>query len=310
MSFLILAVGAVLTLEQIVRDLEDSLPDTQRLARYRPPETTRIYSRDGVLIAAVARQDRTCRKLSEISPHVVDALTAAEDTRFYQHRGVDVPGVLRALRANLRHGQVEQGASTVTMQLARHFFLDQEQSLERKAREALLALKLDREFTKDRLLELYLNEMYFGAGAYGIASAASRYFQRSPDRLTPAQSALLVGMLQAPTALSPLCRSPGLPPPAVVDSGSNEGARLAYRRPVSNRGSPGQGHALRPTPARGSLHPVPLLHRLRDSRALEALPGGVALRGRASRLHLSRRAPAEAGRGSSPALPGHLRAVL
>lgn len=189
--------------KQIYADLESSLPELGWAEDRTPPETTRIFARDGRLVATLYRENRTYRQLDEISPTMIQALVAIEDARFFQHNGVDLRGVARAAVANLRSGTIQEGASTISMQLARILFLTQETSFWRKAREALLARKLEQRMSKSEILERYLNEVYFGSGAYGVAAAASLYFGVQADQLDAAQSALLASLVQAPTELSP-----------------------------------------------------------------------------------------------------------
>ncbi|MBI3927149.1 MAG: PBP1A family penicillin-binding protein [Armatimonadetes bacterium] len=179
------------------------LPDVSQLKEYRPAETTRIYSREGQLIATLFEENRSYVKLDKISRPVSQALIAIEDSRFYDHTGVDVLGIGRAGVVNLLSGAVEEGASTITMQLARSLFLTPERSIERKLKEVLLARRIEAQFSKNEILEMYLNEVYFGAGAYGIDSAANVYFGKSPAQLTVAESALLAGLVQAPSAINP-----------------------------------------------------------------------------------------------------------
>lgn len=198
--FTFLALAAALVYAHFARDL----PDLSELGSYDPAETTRLYSSDGQLIATLFDENRTYVRIDEISPIMTTALVAVEDARFYSHSGVDLRGIARALVGNLRSGQVEQGASTLTMQLARRLFLNDDRTMERKIKEAILARRIERGFNKDQILEIYLNDVYFGGGAYGIDAAASLYFRKSPDALTVAESAMLAGLVQAPTALSPL----------------------------------------------------------------------------------------------------------
>lgn len=180
------------------------LPDLAKLDRYDPARTTKIFSRDGTLIATLFDENRTYTKIEKISPLVLTSLVAIEDRRFYEHSGVDWKGIARALTGNLSDGGTQQGASTLTMQLARKLFLTDERTYSRKVREAVLASRMDKRLSKDKILELYLNEVYFGAGAYGIDSAASVYFGSDPDKLELWQAALLAGLVQAPSSLSPL----------------------------------------------------------------------------------------------------------
>ncbi len=196
-------IGATMA-SKYVGELKAGLPSTKRLTEYRPPETTRIYARDGKLIGTLFRENRTWVPLEKMSPYLGAALVSVEDSRFYTHSGVDVTGIARAAWANFHGGGVQQGASTITMQLARNLFLTPERSLSRKAREALLAMEIERKLSKDKILELYLNEVYFGAGAYGVGTASQLYFGKQPSQLTLAESAMLAGLPQAPEKLSPL----------------------------------------------------------------------------------------------------------
>lgn len=180
------------------------LPDISKLEDYQPAQTTRILSTDGVVIGTLFEENRVWKPLSEISPKMVKALLAVEDSRFYEHPGADPVGLLRAVFNALTTGEVREGASTITMQLARGLFLTNEPTMERKCKEIFLALELERRYTKDKILETYLNHVYYGSGAYGIHSAARLYFNRTADDLSYAQAALLAGLLQAPTRFSPL----------------------------------------------------------------------------------------------------------
>ncbi len=143
-------------------------------------------------------------ELEQISPDMIQALVAIEDRRFYDHAGVDLRGIVRALIGNAASGEIEQGASTLTMQLARRLFLSDERTYTRKLKEVAVAYRMDREWDKDQILELYLNEVYFGSGAYGIEDASLIYFEVSAIDLELWQAALLAGLVQAPTAYSPL----------------------------------------------------------------------------------------------------------
>lgn len=196
-------VGSVVA-GKYVDELERGLPSTKRLTEYRPPQTSRIYSKDGKLIGTLFRENRTWVPLEKMSPYLRSALISVEDSRFYEHNGVDYTGVARAAWANFTGGEVQQGASTITMQLARNLFLTPERSLSRKAREALLAMQIERQLKKDKILELYLNEVYFGAGAYGVGAASQLYFGKNPSQLNLAEAAMLAGLPQAPEKLSPL----------------------------------------------------------------------------------------------------------
>lgn len=189
---------------RMVGELSQGLPDVRKLDHYEPAETTRIYAADGSLIATLFQENRTWAPLKKISPFVVKALLATEDSRFYEHSGVDWVGVGRAAYVDLTHKGRREGASTITMQLARNLFLNNEPNMRRKIQEAVLAQRIEKEYSKDKILELYLNQVYFGSGAYGIAAASSLYREKPAEKLSAAESALIVGLLQAPSAYSPL----------------------------------------------------------------------------------------------------------
>ena len=140
----------------------------------------------------------------DIPDTLIAAFIASEDRRFYEHSGIDYQGIARATLANIRQRDLVEGASTITQQLARIAFLDQERSVQRKAREALLALKIEEEYTKADIIERYLNLVYLGAGAYGVADAAWIYFGKPVGDLTISEAALIAGMAPAPSAYSPL----------------------------------------------------------------------------------------------------------
>lgn len=193
----------------ILHDIDESLPDLSWVQRHRPGKITTVYSREGKIIATLSEQRRKVVTLAQVSPHVLRALIATEDSRFYSHHGVDFYGIGRAALGNFRHGGHSEGASTITMQLVRHYFLNQEQSYWRKIQEALLAQRLEKLMSKDEILIRYLNEVYFGAGAYGIQSAAATYFGKSAKNLTPVEAALIVGLLQSPSGLSPYTNPQG-----------------------------------------------------------------------------------------------------
>lgn len=182
----------------------EGLPDVSNLRYYEPSETTRIYSSDGVPIATLFKENRTWLKLEEMSPYMPKAIVAVEDSRFYEHKGVDIWGVARAFVYDITHRGTHQGASTITMQLARNLFLSPDQNLERKVKEMLLALQIEKKFTKDEILELYLNQIYYGAGAYGVQQACKTYYNKDCKDLTLAEASLIAGLPQAPSDYSPL----------------------------------------------------------------------------------------------------------
>ncbi len=187
----------------VLNHFSRGLPDVSRLRHYEPSETTRVYAANGDLLATLYRENRTWTPFEEISPHVINAVIAIEDSRFYGHRGVDPIGVARAAYYDIVHKGAHQGASTITMQLARNLFLTPTRTIERKIREVLLALQIEKKFTKDEIMELYLNQIYFGSGAYGIQAAAKTYFNKKASDLTAAEASLLAGLPQAPSEFSP-----------------------------------------------------------------------------------------------------------
>lgn len=199
-----LVIAGVTSVSALLNHYAEGLPDVSKLRYFEPSETTRIYSADGKLIATLFKENRTWTPFDKMSPYVAKAILAVEDSRFYQHHGVDPIGVLRAAVYDLRYKGSRQGASTITMQLARNIFLNADQNLERKIKEILLASQIEKKFTKDEILELYLNQIYFGGGAYGIQSAARTYYNKNAKDLSVAEAALICGLPQAPSDYSPL----------------------------------------------------------------------------------------------------------
>ena len=182
------------------------LPDHQQLLNYRPATGTRVYAGDGTLMAEFATERRIITPFKDIPPLVVHAFLAAEDRDFYNHNGINPLSIIRAALADIvryRRGQRPLGASTITQQLVRHFLLTHEVSLSRKIKEALLAYRIENHLSKDRILEIYLNEIYLGAGAYGVAAAADTYFGKHLDQLTPAEAAFLAALPKAPNNYDP-----------------------------------------------------------------------------------------------------------
>jgi penicillin-binding protein 1A len=179
------------------------LPDVRALEDYRPPLMTRVMDRDGALLDTFAEQRRILIDLDDIPLAFRDALLASEDSSFFRHTGIDVKGILRAAWRDLRSLRLAQGASTLTQQLARNLFLHPEKTFRRKLQEALLALEIERQYTKEEILRFYCNQVYMGHGRYGL-EAASRYYFNIPAReLSLGQAATLAGLLQRPEALSP-----------------------------------------------------------------------------------------------------------
>ncbi|MGB3975277.1 MAG: PBP1A family penicillin-binding protein [bacterium] len=180
------------------------LPELDAAVHYHPATVAHVYDRHGVLLAEFSQEHRIPVSLSEISPFVIDAIIATEDRNFYGHGGIDSLGIIRAAWANYKAGNVVQGGSTITQQLSKTLFLTDDRKLERKIKEAILAFRLEEELTKERILELYLNQVYFGSGAYGIEAAAQRYFSKSSSNLDLHEAALLAGLPKAPSRFSPL----------------------------------------------------------------------------------------------------------
>lgn len=181
-----------------------NLPSLEALTDYRPKMPLRIYTADGQLIGEFGEERRSVVTIKEVPGRMKQAILAAEDERFYQHGGVDALGVLRAALANLISGGKRQGASTITMQVARNFFLSSEKTLIRKLYEILLAFKIEASLSKDEILELYINQIYLGQRAYGFATAAQIYFGKSISQISIAEAAMLAGLPKAPSAYNPV----------------------------------------------------------------------------------------------------------
>jgi penicillin-binding protein 1A len=182
------------------------LPDYSQLQDYEPPVMTRVHATDGSLVAEYANQRRLYIPIQAVPKLVINAFIAAEDKNFYDHGGIDFAGIARAGMLYLQNygsGRRPQGASTITQQVAKNFLLTNEVSFERKIKEALLALKIERTYSKEKILELYLNEIYLGLGAYGIAAASLIYFDKSVHELTLPEAAYLAALPKAPTSLNP-----------------------------------------------------------------------------------------------------------
>jgi penicillin-binding protein 1A len=181
-----------------------TLPSLDVLTDYRPKIPLRVYSVEGELIGEFGEERRALVKIQNVPDLMKKAILAAEDDRFYEHGGIDYMGVLRAALSNFAAGGAKQGASTITMQVARNFFLTKEKTLTRKFNEALLAFKIEHNLTKDEILQLYINQIYLGQRAYGFAAAAQTYFGKPLDQLTIAEMAVLAGLPKAPSAYNPI----------------------------------------------------------------------------------------------------------
>ena len=180
------------------------LPDISNLQDIKLQIPLRIYSQDNSLIAEFGEKRRQPILIDEVPTSAMQAFLAAEDDRFYQHPGVDWQGIMRAVVHLVRTGDKTQGGSTITMQVARNFFLSREKTYLRKLNEIFLALKIERELSKDKILELYLNKIYLGHRSYGLAAAAQTYYGVDIDELTLAQMAMLAALPKAPSSTNPI----------------------------------------------------------------------------------------------------------
>jgi penicillin-binding protein 1A len=199
----LVAVGAAVASFVVVLAY-DNLPPTDSLIDYRPKIPLRIYTADGTLIGEFGEERRAIVRIDEVPNVMKQAIIAAEDERFYQHTGVDIVGVMRAALSNVLAGGRRQGASTITMQLARNLFLSSERTFTRKLYEVLLAYKIESTLSKDQILETYINLIYLGQRAYGFAAASQTYFQKSIQDLTVAEAAMLAGLPKAPSSFNPI----------------------------------------------------------------------------------------------------------
>jgi len=181
-----------------------TLPSLEVLTNYHPKLPLQVFSADGKLIAEFGEERRRMVSMREVPKPLVDAILAAEDERYFQHKGVDYVGVARAALANFSQAGARQGASTITMQVARNFFLSREKTLTRKINEILLAFKIEASLSKEKILELYINQIYLGQRAYGFASAAHIYFGKTLDKLSLAETAMLAGLPKAPSTFNPI----------------------------------------------------------------------------------------------------------
>ena len=228
-----------------------NLPDIGGLSDYRPKLPMRIYSADGVLLGEFGEERRNYQPIAQIPKVMRDAVLAIEDARFYQHGGVDYKGVIRAGLANLGEAR-SQGASTITMQVARNFYLSAEKKFTRKIYEILLALKIEHQLNKDQILELYMNQIYLGQRAYGFAAASEIYFGKPLKDITVAEAAMLAGLPKGPSVYNPVVNPKratqrqqyiidrmvenGFITEAQADAARSE--RLHYRAPATRRCTP------------------------------------------------------------------------
>ncbi len=268
------------------------LPDYQQLAHYQPAIMTRVQAGDGRLLAEYATERRIFVPIQAIPKRVIDGFLSAEDKNFYSHHGVDPLSIMRAaitdvgrLRANRR----PVGASTITQQVAKNMLLTNEISVERKIKEILLATRIEAALPKDRILELYLNEIYLGAGAYGVAAAAQTYFDKSLDELTLGEAAFLAGLPKAPNRYNPT-RYPQAAKARrdwVVDRMVEDGAATQAQAQQAEAAPLGD-----PPPSGSRAGQGPLFRRGGQARAARPLRRQGALRRRALGAHQPRRAAA------------------
>ena len=197
-------VAGAIYLNQIASDL----PDYTVLKDYQPPVTTRIHAADGTLLAEYARERRLFQPIETIPPQLIHAFISAEDKDFYSHHGISIDGVVRALRDNLLarangDDSIQGGGSTITQQVAKNFLLNSQQTWDRKIQEAILALRIDSTFSKDKILELYLNEIFLGLNSYGVAAAALNYFDKALYQLDLSEMAYIAGLPKGPNNYHP-----------------------------------------------------------------------------------------------------------
>ncbi len=184
----------------------NNIPDYKFLKNYKPPVSSKVYSGNGDLVADFSKEKRIFVPYSSLPKNVINAFLSAEDKNFFSHPGVDAKGVLRATLNNIKNIMTSrrlEGASTITQQVAKNFLLTNEVSLNRKIKEAILAFRIERALSKERILELYLNQIYLGSGAYGVAAASLEYFDKSIKELDYAEAAMLAALPKAPSKYNP-----------------------------------------------------------------------------------------------------------
>jgi penicillin-binding protein 1A len=198
-----LATLAVLGVAGWVAWVTRDLPSVATLRAYEPSEVTHVYASDGTLLGEIYEERRYVLPLNKIPQHVQDAFIAAEDARFWEHSGIDAEGILRALGRNVAAGRVAQGGSTITQQIAKVFLLNSDRALSRKVREALLSWRIERTYTKEHILYLYLNEIFLGSQSYGVEAASRTFFGKHVQEITLAEAAILAGLPPRPSAYNP-----------------------------------------------------------------------------------------------------------
>ncbi|MGE0231870.1 MAG: transglycosylase domain-containing protein [Flavobacteriaceae bacterium] len=283
----------------VVWDYSRNLPDYQALKEYSPPVMTRVHAADGSLVAEYAKQRRLYLPIQAVPERVIHAFMSAEDKNFYSHFGIDPMGIARAaVKYVSSGGRVMQGASTITQQVAKNFLLTNERSFERKIKEAILSLRIERTFSKDQILELYLNEIFLGLNSYGVAAASLIYFGKSVHELTIDEAAYLAAA-QGAQQLSPVPPHRARHRTAQLGDRPDAGERLRH----GGGGRGGQGPSARrlAAPVRRAAVCRGLFRRGSPPRDLRPLWREGTLRRRAVDPHLAR--SADAGRGAARADP-------
>ena len=197
--FILGGLATILVYKKFVKDL----PDLALLEQYRPPIITRVYDRNARIIGELFEERRILIPAEDMPALLKNAFMAIEDKRFFQHHGVDYKAIIAALVADIRGLEIGRGASTISMQVARNFFLSRERTLSRKIKEAILATRIERNFSKQEIFYLYLNQIYLGHGAYGVGAAAEIYFGKKVGALSIAECALLAALPKAPAHYDP-----------------------------------------------------------------------------------------------------------
>jgi penicillin-binding protein 1A len=204
--FLLIGVAAfasvlgVIMLQEITQDL----PPVEQIGGIQPSLTSVVYDRKERVIARLFEENRSWADIRQVSPWAIKAILAAEDSEFYEHQGIRLKAIARAIMRDIESGAARQGASTITQQLARMLYLNRERTFQRKASEAILAIRMEKEYTKDQILELYINMAYFGHGAYGIGAASQVFYGKPPSELSLAEASMLAGVLPAPNSYTPI----------------------------------------------------------------------------------------------------------
>lgn len=213
-TFLVVAtssiiLGSLTAISELLvsRSIDSLLPPASKVKRFSRPGTIEFLTSKGAIIQKIGPITREKMDSERMPDLIKKAFIAAEDRRFYKHKGVDFWSISRAVSKNIKERSVIEGGSTITQQLARIIFLNQDRTLKRKLKEIALAFKLERKLSKDEIIEQYLNNVYLGSNAYGVSDAAWVYFQKTPDRLTIAEAALIAGLAPAPSLYSPLVNS-------------------------------------------------------------------------------------------------------